>query len=372
MRRRAFIQSVAGGAMAAMPVAAASAQAGPAGRLRLGFDSFTLNGYGWTAIQYLDYAAKVQIDIAHLSDAKDYQSFEPAYLAKVKDHAERLGVQIDGGLGCMCPDVPNYVTPANTAARKAAGATDPVDWVRRCLRANKAVGAKVMRAFLGGGGDRGGPIEKHIETCVKILRAVRTEAMDLGMKIGMENHGDLQAWEMRELIEAAGKDFVGSCLDTGNSFTVAEDPMVTLETLGPYCVLTHIKDTVVYEHPRGAAVQGVALGDGTLDHVKFFDRFRQLCPDAPVNLEISTGGAPRVMPYLEPDFWKPFPKARAPEFAQFVALVKRGQPYMGSMMIAGRDQRPPEYAAAAKEQKRVDLERSLDYAKKVLKIGVRA
>ena len=85
---------------------------------------------------------------------------------------------------------------------------------------------------------------------------------------------------------------------------------------------THVRDAVVYEHPRGAAAQWVALGDGSIDFHAFFKRFAQLCPGAPVQFEIITGRPPRVLPYLEPDFWNVYPKAKASEFARFVALAK--------------------------------------------------
>ena len=51
----------------------------------------------------------------------------------------------------------------------------------------------------------------------------------------MENHaGDMQAWELVNLIEAAGPDFVGATMDPGNATWTMEDPMVNLELLGPY------------------------------------------------------------------------------------------------------------------------------------------
>jgi hypothetical protein len=44
---------------------------------------------------------------------------------------------------------------------------------------------------------------------------------------------------------------------------------------------------------------------------------------------------------------------------------------MGNMLIAGTGKSPPAIETALKEQQRIDLERSLDYAKKTLGIGVR-
>ena len=101
--------------------------------------------------------------------------------------------------------------------------------------------------------------------------------------------------------------------------------------------------------------------------------YRQVCPNASMQLEVITGRPPRVVPYLESDFWKAFPKANAGEFARFVALAKRGHPFDGYMVIEdGAKQPPPAFKAALQEQQRVDLERSLDHARKKLAAGVRA
>jgi hypothetical protein len=216
------------------------------------------------------------------------------------------------------------------------------------------------------------PLEAHIENTVKVLRAVRSQALDAGVRIAVENHaGDMQAREVKTLIEAAGTDFVGSCLDTGNPMWVVEDPLLTLETLAPYVATSHVRDSAVFEHPRGAAAQWVALGDGSVDMARFVQLYRKLCPGASIQLEIITGRPPEILPYLEPDFWKAFAKTPAWEFARFVALAKSGRPFLGSMVIGALSNNSPALEAALKEQQRVDLERSLEYAKKKLGIGVR-
>ncbi|MEK7391841.1 MAG: hypothetical protein AAB214_04665 [Fibrobacterota bacterium] len=67
---------------------------------------------------------------------------------------------------------------------------------------------------------------------VKVLRNVRSLVLDNQLKIAIENHaGDMQARELKMLIEEAGKDFVGACLDSGNPLWTIEDPHLTLETL---------------------------------------------------------------------------------------------------------------------------------------------
>jgi 3-oxoisoapionate decarboxylase len=336
----------------------------PTAGIPLGYDTYSLRSFGWKAIELLDYAAKLKLDTIQISSVGNYESLDPDHLAKVKSHAERLGITVEGGTGCICP----------TSTSWSAKNGDPTEYTLQGLRVTRAAGGKVMRCYLGSGADRLGPIpiEGHIEAMVKVLRAVRQQALDLGVKIAVENHsGDMQARELRVLIEEAGPAYVGACLDTGNPIWAVEDPMVTLEVLAPYVLTTHIRDAVVYEHPRGAAAQWVALGDGSLDFRAFVARFRELCPKVAMQFEIITGRPPRILPYLEPDFWKAYPKANAAEFARFVALAKNGHPFMGTMIIADSGNPPPEFRAALREQQRVDLERSVDYAQKVLGAGIR-
>lgn len=358
MLRRTFLGSA--------PVAgmAAAALAAPGEGIKLGFDTYSINAWKWKDIQYLDYAASLKLDSVQLSSLEDYESLEPAHLARVKDHAARLGIQIDAGVGCVCPSSASY---------NQASQGDAVAYTLKGLRVAHAVGSNIMRCFMGSRADRRGalPLEAHMENTVKVFRAVRSQALDLGVKIAIENHsGDMQAREVRAVIEEAGKDFVGACLDSGNPLWAIEDPFVTLEILAPYVVTTHIRDTAVFEHPRGAAVQWVALGDGSIDLVRFTELYRRQFPHAVMQLEIITGRKPDVVPYLEPDFWEAYPKMPASEFARFVALARSGRPFMGSMLMA--EGRPgPAIREALKEQQKIDLERSLDYAKKTLGVGIR-
>ncbi len=324
--------------------------------LRLGFDTYSLRAFKGKATQLIDYAASLKLDTIQISSVSEYESLEPAHLAQVKAHAAQRGIAIDAGTGCVCPTSSSYSPKSK----------DPVAYTLEGLRVAHAVGSHGMRCFLGSRPDRLGPvpIEAHMQAIIKVFKAVRQQALDLNVKIALENHnGDLEAREVKTIIEESGKDFTGSCLDAGNPFFLAEHPQVALETLGPYVVTTHIRDTAVYEHPRGCAFQWVALGDGCVDWAAFMAKYRELCPNAPVQLEIITGRPPQLMPYLDPGFWKAFPNKRAAEFARFVALVKSGHPFEKFMVIEdGNKPQPPEYDAALKLQQRIDLERSIEFA----------
>ena len=356
MLRRTFLQTI--------PAAALSSPLPEEVPVQLGFDTYSIRAFQWKAPRFLEYAAGLKLDTIQFSSMDDYESYEPAYLQKVKDQAARLNIKIDAGMGCVCPSSKSFSKNGPPARER----------VLQGLRVAKGVGSKAMRCYMGASADRLGPlpIEAHMENTVNVFKSVRSEALDLGVKIALENHsGDMQAREVKIIIEEAGKDYVGSCLDTGNPIWCVEDPFVTLETLAPYVVTTHVRDSAVFEAPRGAAGQWVALGDGSIDLPRFVAQFRKLCPQYSMQLEIITGRPPTMLPYLEADFWKAFPKMPAAEFARFVALAKSGHPFMGAMVI---EDVPGQKAAimteALKEQQRIDLERSFEYAKKKLNVGV--
>ena len=332
--------------------------------VKLGFDTYSLRAFKWKGTQLLDFAAQQKLDTIQFSALSDYGPLEPANLQKVKERAQQLGISIDSGMGCICETAKAYNKNGPPARQQMIDG----------LKVTKAVGSTSMRCYMGSSDDRLGPlpIEAHMETTIKLFRSLRAEAMDMGIKIALENHsGDMQAREVRTIIEESGKDFVAACLDTGNPIWCVEDPFVTLEILAPYVVTTHVRDSVVFEDSRGAAGQWVALGDGNVDLVRFVREFRKLCPQSSMQLEIITGRPPRPLPYLEADFWKAFPKMPAWEFARFVTLAKSGHPFMGAMVIEDvPGKRAPVMDEALQEQQRIDLERSFEYARKKLNVGI--
>ena len=358
MFRRTFLQT--------LPAAAAALTAAPAEEIpvKLGFDTYSLRAFKWKGLQLLDYAASQKLDTIQFSALEDYGGLDQANLQKVKDRAAQLGISIDSGMGCIC----------ETSKSWRKGARPAREQLLEGLKVAKTVGATAMRCFMGSSEDRLGPlpIEACMETTIKLFRSVKSEALDLGVKIALENHsGDMQARETRTVIEESGKDYVAACLDTGNPIWCVEDPFVTLEILAPYAVTTHVRDSIVFETPKGAAGQWVAMGDGVIDLPRFVAEFRRLCPKSTMQLEIITGRPPRPLNYLEADFWKAFPKMPAWKFARFVALAKSGHPFLGAMVVEDvPGKKAPAMEEALKEQQRVDLDRSFEYCRKTLNVGV--
>jgi sugar phosphate isomerase/epimerase len=200
-------------------------------------------------------------------------------------------------------------------------------------------------------------IEAHIEDAVRVLRSVRSRVMDHGLKIGIENHaGDMQGRELKTLVEEAGKDFVGVCLDSGNPLWTIESPHVTLATLHPYVLTSHVRDTAVWRVPEGAAVQWVRMGDGNIGIDSYVRKYGELCAGRALSLEIIVT-QPRVFAYRKPEFWDSYRHTPAWEFEQFAALVEDGKPRPAAEPV------PKELVA---QRQREDLEASIAYTKKLI------
>jgi 3-oxoisoapionate decarboxylase len=332
------------------------------GRLPIGLNTYCLRAMRWPDAQLIEYTSSQKLDAIFLQDSLDPESANPAHWREVGQRAKDAGLRIETGIGA--------ILPKTSADFEPIAAT-----LRRGIEMATAMGSPLCRCVLAADREHlpPGPVEQHIETAARVLKAVKPQAIDAGVKIAIENHKDLQAWEMRELIETAGKEFTGSLLDTGNPVFVMEDPMTTLDVLGPYALTVHLRDSAVYEHPRGAAVQWVPLGEGAVNFKNFVARMREVCPPVYVYIKPITGRPPAVIPYLEPAFWERYPKARAADFARFVALVKQGRPYENHMVIEDLPGRktPEAFVPAIQYQQRDHMERSLEYAKKTLDLGVR-
>jgi len=353
MTRRNFLAS---SVAVALPAHAAPRQ------WPLGINTYCLRFQRWNDRQLIDYCAAQKLDAIFLQDSLDPGVMDPKHWADVRAWSKDHGLHLETGGGAILP---------KTADRYA----QVVATLRKNIERAAALGSPIVRALLAG--DRysmpdDGPVEPHMETAIKILREVRSQAMDAGLKIGIENHKELQAWQTRQVIETAGKEFVGSYLDTGNPVFVAEDPMTTVEELGPLAVSFHLRDSVVYEQPDGIAVQWVPLGEGTVDFKALVARAAEILPQVHIYCKPITARPPVTIPVYSQEFWtKWFPRARSRDLSRFIALAKRGRPYDKPHITADVGELRERYMDALKAQQLEHMQRSLDYCRKSLNLGVR-
>lgn len=318
--------------------------------IALGFDNFSIRALGWKAGQLLDYAAGQKCDTILFSDLDVYESHDEAYLRDLKKKADDLGLQIHAGTGSICPTSKTYNNKWG----------DAITHLTLTIRVANALGSPVARCYLGNAQDRlsEGGIRARMHDTAEVCRAVLPFALDNGVKIAIENHaGDMQARELAQLIESIGPDFIGATLDSGNATWTLEDPQTNLEILGPYAVSTGIRDSMLWEDKGNIVVAWTAMGEGLVDWKTYFDRYTQICPNVPVQLEIISGFN-RPFEVNKSDFWKPYDDARARDFNGWLRMAERGKAL------------PPGKANDPDYQK-AELERSLRYCREELGLGLK-
>jgi sugar phosphate isomerase/epimerase len=340
MNRRQFIAS--GTAVASLAQSRAP--------VRLGIDLFSIRDSNYSPLEYLDYAAGQGAKVVHFSEIRFLGSLEREHLKNVRAHAEQLGIQLEIGMRSICPSSTMFDAKQGTAEEQ----------LTRMIVAAKVIGSPIVRAVLGSMEDRNPPgIESHIEDTVRVLRSVLSRVLDAGLKVAIENHaGDMQARELKTLVEEAGKDFVGVCLDSGNPLWTIEDPHLTLETLHPYVLTSHVRDTSVWSIPEGAAVAWTRMGEGNVGIDEYVRKYAELCPGRALSLEIIVT-EPRIFAYRRPEFWERYRRTPAWEFERFANLVEQGKP---------QPKRQPIPKNELAQRQREDLEASIQYTKRLINL----
>ena len=351
VRRREFIKlmGVAAAAGSVKSLAAQTTAAVP--KLALGLDAHSVRGMGWKARQLIDYAAEQKLDAVLLNGLRPFESLEPAHLRSLRETADARGLRINVGVGS--------VAEGSTTFTKEHGSAETL--LALGVRVATDLGSPVVNCRIGAFPDRATPggIEARLAELLKTLKAVRSRALDAGVKFAVENHaGDLRSEEVLQLIQAAGTDVVGVMLDPGNAVWAMEDPMKQLELLGPHVLCTSVRDWMVWESPEGATFQWTALGEGLMDVPAFIGLMQRHCPAAPLHLEIISN-SPRPIPFLQRDHWKVYPNTRAADIADFLALCRRGRPLELVKAPAGTDAK-----AFERQYQRAEFERSVAVARR--------
>jgi hypothetical protein len=152
-----------------------------------------------------------------------------------------------------------------------------------------------MRICCGGRRTRPASWAEHKANLLPMLREVVGPAEEHGVVLAIENHIDMFADELVEIITTIDSPYLGVCLDTANNLRMIEDPMMAIAKLAPFARASHIKDvTAKRGNPREFSFwPSVPLGRGLIDIPETFRLLRAQNYDGLLALEID---------YLHPDY----------------------------------------------------------------------
>jgi len=326
--RRGFLKAAA---TATIGLAASSAKVTGAGqsapRIRMGVDAFSLGAQNWTPFQTLDWASKLQVNMVHFSEIrflgspKWQEALTPDNLKRIRERAAELKIDVEIGMRSICPTAADFQNAQKNDP--TLGTAD--DQIARMIVAAKTIESPIVRCVQGTQADRRTGLDGHIAETVKVVKRNRSRLMDAGVKLAIENHaGDMQGRELKRLIEEAGPDCIGACVDTGNAVWTIEDPADTLDALAPYALTSHFRDSYVFNSPQGIASQWTRMGDGNVGIADIIKTYVAKCPGKAVSLEVIVQGNWRLFNYRDPAAWEIFQSVPAPAFARFLALAEKG------------------------------------------------
>jgi sugar phosphate isomerase/epimerase len=149
---------------------------------------------------------------------------------------------------------------------------DLLDWIEGAA----AIGVRTMRIVVAGPSLREAVDDDAIaRTAAVVVRACEA-ASARGIVLAVENHGDLSAAQLAQLLHAVDDPSLGVCFDTANALRVGDDALEAASLLAPAIRMLHLKDvepvvaaTDIVAGPCSVRYgTGVVPLDGVLDVVQ--------------------------------------------------------------------------------------------------------
>lgn len=200
-----------------------------------------------------------------------------------------------------------------------------VDRFEKEARRAREAGVTVFRSYLGGRRYEDlkdmAAVKRYRDLALKRVLWAEPVLRRQGARLGVENHKDLRAEELVELLRTVGSAHVGCCLDFGNNLALLETPEQTLRALGPYLVTTHLKDMALAPAENGFEMAEVPLGRGMMDLPGLISACAQANPAVTFNLEMITRD-PLLIPCLEARYWEVMQGVSGAALAEVLRLAR--------------------------------------------------
>ena len=245
-------------------------------------------------------ASAVQMSLGTRPDAES---------AAIRKAAEAAGVHVEG-----------IISPP-------ADARTGLDRFTAELATARACGVTIVRTVMLGGRryetfDKAADYAAFANRSAEMLKRAEPVARTVGVKLAVENHKDFRTDELIDLLRGVSSEYVGVCVDTGNSIALLEDPPATIASLAPFALTVHLKDMGVEESSDGFRLSEVPLGQGLLDLKTIVSTLRKGNPRVRFQLEMITRD-PLSIPCLTDKYWATLGRVPGQDLARTLALVRK-------------------------------------------------
>jgi sugar phosphate isomerase/epimerase len=186
--------------------------------------------------KFIDYCADHNCQGAELTSYFFPVDADAAYYNQLKHHAYLRGVTING-----------TAIGNDFSLPKGVKLDYQIEAAKYGLDQAAMMGAPHVR-FFAGTGKGFAESRERINSAIEALKICCEYAADRGIFIGVENHGNISADLLLEIIDKVDNPWIGINLDTGNFFT--ETPYVDLERCAMYAVNVQVKVNMQSPEPE--------------------------------------------------------------------------------------------------------------------------
>ncbi len=179
---------------------------------------------------FIDYCIELGCDGAELTGYFFPPGFDDQYLLDLRRYAFEQGIEISG------TSIGNDFT-VDSDAELAKQVESAIDWIHYAA----LLGAPHVRIFAGTAKQLGNSAEKLSRVCDAVDRCAEV-AGDLGVVLGIENHGGINSAQLLEIMSRIKSPWVGINLDTGNF--VSDDPYAEMQACVPFAVNVQLKPSL--------------------------------------------------------------------------------------------------------------------------------
>lgn len=132
----------------------------------------------------------------------------------------------------------------------------------KCLKVAEILESPILRMVIDSAG-----FEPDLNTVTDIIRDLLPEFKSRNIRLAIENHDRFKAREFERIIQSAGSEYIGICLDSVNSMGAGEGFEEVSRILLPYTINLHIKDFTIrrVDHKMGIIIEGAPAGKGMLN-----------------------------------------------------------------------------------------------------------
>ena len=295
--------------------------------MRVGLDGYTISRLKLDPFQTLDFVAKHGLEGMQFGGVRGLSgTLDAGRLREVRAHADGLGLY-------------SHVSVSTCNPHLIRGPLDEhVERLTQEIEAAAACGWHELHSSLGGLNERyGHPVRwpQHLADAADLIRRLGPALRQHGSRIDLETHGDTTTFELVRLVEDAGPDIAGICLDTANVLCHAEHPVLAARRAAPYTHLTHLKDAVAFFIDTGYRRQTLPAGKGALDWRAILPILAAHSPDLPLSIEDH-----KMLfdfPAFDPHWLRHHPDLTREELARVMRLVWQCQQRLLSGELADPD-----------------------------------